>query len=63
MYLGLLLLLIAGLFKYFSLPGLLVIPLFLIYMNRFQIIPEEKVMQEKFGEEFIDYKKSVRRWI
>ena len=63
MYLGLLLLLIAGLFRFSTLPGLLAIPLFIIYMNRFQIIPEETAMQKKFGDEFADYKERVRRWV
>ena len=41
----------------FSLAG------FVLYMNRFQIIPEERAMAKNFGDEFIEYKKSVRRWV
>lgn len=37
--------------------------LFLITMNRKFIPLEEKNLQEAFGEEFITYKKHVRRWI
>lgn len=36
---------------------------FVAYMNRFQIIPEEKALTAKFGVEFKSYKQSVRRWI
>jgi protein-S-isoprenylcysteine O-methyltransferase Ste14 len=36
---------------------------FVLYMNRFQIEPEEHVLEEFFGAEFTDYKKQVRRWI
>ena len=36
---------------------------FIVYMNKFQIIPEEAILDEKFGEEYIEYKKKVRRWI
>lgn len=27
------------------------------------VIPEEKYLTEKFGERYLSYKKSVRRWI
>lgn len=36
---------------------------FVFYMNQFQIIPEEKILEQKFGEDFQIYKKSVRRWL
>jgi protein-S-isoprenylcysteine O-methyltransferase Ste14 len=36
---------------------------FVLYMNCFQIVPEERSLEKKFGEEFQIYKKSVRRWI
>jgi protein-S-isoprenylcysteine O-methyltransferase Ste14 len=32
-------------------------------MNRFQIVPEERVLSAKFGPEYSVYKQSVRRWI
>lgn len=62
MYTALLIILIAGAFKWGSLVGFLVLPLFICYMNRFQIKPEEAVLEQKFGEEFITYKEDVRRW-
>jgi len=37
--------------------------LFVLYITRFQIIPEERVMEEKFGAEFEAYKSRVRRWL
>jgi len=37
--------------------------LFILYINRFQIGPEEKIMHSKFGKEFTDYVARVRRWI
>jgi len=37
--------------------------LFILYMNRFQIEPEERVLEEMFGDAFIAYKREVRRWI
>ncbi len=43
-------------------PFLIVILEFYIF-NKFLIPPEEKVLEEKFGQEYMDYKKKVRRWI
>jgi protein-S-isoprenylcysteine O-methyltransferase Ste14 len=37
--------------------------LFIVYMNRFQIAPEERVMESKFGDEYSVYKNKVRRWL
>ena len=63
MYLGLLLMLM-GISIILNLTGgVLLIPLFILYLNLFQIIPEENAMVDLFKDEFIDYKKNVRRWI
>ncbi|MDO6471980.1 isoprenylcysteine carboxylmethyltransferase family protein [Maribacter sp. 1_MG-2023] len=35
---------------------------FVGYMNRFQIIPEERILLEKFGRSFKDYCILTRRW-
>jgi len=37
--------------------------LFVPIMNRFQIIPEERVLADRFGETFIAYCRKTRRWI
>jgi protein-S-isoprenylcysteine O-methyltransferase Ste14 len=42
---------------------LLVLPLFVLYMNRFQIGPEERVLAERFPAEFEAYRSAVRRWV
>ena len=39
------------------------LPLFVVYMNRFQIIREERALAAKFGRHFTDYRGSVRRWL
>lgn len=36
---------------------------FFVYISLFQIKPEEAVMQQKFGEEFSQYSRTVRRWL
>ena len=37
--------------------------LFLLYMNAFQIEPEEQALRVKFGAAYDDYVNSVRRWL
>ncbi len=63
MYLGLLLLLLCYSFYLGNIWGILISWLFVLYMNRFQIVPEEQAMEQKFGQDYLDYKVRVRRWI
>ncbi|MDX1537293.1 isoprenylcysteine carboxylmethyltransferase family protein [Arsukibacterium sp.] len=62
MYLGFLLLLTALAFYLTNVAALAMLPLFVLYMNRLQIVPEERYLQEKFGAEYQVYSKQVRRW-
>ena len=43
--------------------GTLVTFLFTIYITKFQIRPEEEVMERLFGEDFLKYKQKVRMWL
>ena len=63
MYLGLLLVLLGISIIINLIGGFFLIPLFILYLNLFQIIPEENAMVNLFKDEFLDYKKNVRRWI
>ena len=36
---------------------------FVPYMNRFQIRPEERALERQFGQSFQDYCRRVRRWL
>lgn len=63
MYLGFLLWLLSFSVLLRNPISLTVIVLFVIYMNMFQIRPEENVLEEKFGKEYLKYKENVRRWL
>ncbi len=63
MYLGFLLLLCAWAVFLSSLAALVMLPVFVLYMNRFQIAPEERYMREKFAETYAAYQARVRRWL
>jgi protein-S-isoprenylcysteine O-methyltransferase Ste14 len=63
MYLGFLLALTG--WTVFLANGLsaILIPGFVMYMNRFQIGPEERALSGIFGEQFTSYTHRVRRWV
>lgn len=63
MYLGMLIVLIAAVFKFADLSGSLAIILFISYITLFQIKPEERMIEKLFGEEYLAYKNQVRRWL
>lgn len=63
MYLSALLLLTAwGIFLAKPLP--FVFPAgFFLYVTLFQILPEEKILAQRFGEAYAAYKSETRRWL
>jgi protein-S-isoprenylcysteine O-methyltransferase Ste14 len=64
MYLGMLLVLAGwGLFLANWLPLLVAPPAFVLYLNRFQIAPEERALAAAFGNAYAEYASRVRRWI
>jgi protein-S-isoprenylcysteine O-methyltransferase Ste14 len=63
MYLGLALLLLAWGVFLANVAALLGVPAFVLYMNRFQIAPEERALEARFGAEYSRYCARVRRWI
>ena len=63
MYVGFLLTLLAwAVFLVNPLAALWVI-VFVLYITRFQIIPEERALASLFGAEYEAYKGRVRRWV
>ncbi len=64
MYLGFLLFLIAwAIYLGHISAWLLGPPVFVGYMNKFQIVSEEEALFRIFTEDFAAYKQTVRRWI
>jgi protein-S-isoprenylcysteine O-methyltransferase Ste14 len=44
----------------FALAGLV---LFIVYITRFQIVPEERSLTEQFGSPYASYRARVSRWV
>ena len=63
MYLGFATVLVAWSLALASPLAMLGVAAFVLYMNRFQISPEERALATLFGEEFIAYRSRVRRWL
>ncbi len=63
MYLGFLLILLGWATATANLLAFLFLPVFVLYMNKFQIAPEERALAGIFGDEFTRYCSQVRRWI
>ena len=63
MYLGMALILLSLSFKFNLLGGLIVTVFFIMFITKFQIIPEEEAMLSLFQDEFEIYKENTRRWI
>ncbi|MCK4838054.1 MAG: isoprenylcysteine carboxylmethyltransferase family protein [Desulfobulbaceae bacterium] len=63
MYLGLLIILIGLALLLEAISSFLPIPIFVWCMNRLQIEPEEKALEELFGKSYREYKIKVRRWL
>lgn len=63
MYLGQGLLLAAWALWLNQALALLVLPVYVAWLTRFQILPEERILGEKFGLAYAEYQRHVRRWI
>ena len=63
MYLGLLLILFGWSVFLSNVLAFLLLPAFVLYINRFQIAPEERALDVLFGEEFRAYRSRTRRWL
>jgi protein-S-isoprenylcysteine O-methyltransferase Ste14 len=63
MYLGIALLLLGAGFILGSVTSFVGVILFVAAMEMVFIPKEEKILQEQFGEEYVAYKKKVKRWV
>jgi protein-S-isoprenylcysteine O-methyltransferase Ste14 len=63
MYLGFVLALFGTSIVLGSLTPLIIVLSFIVLTDRWYIAFEEKAMLRKFGDQYLDYQKRVRRWI
>jgi len=63
MYLGILIAMLGIAFMMGSLPGFVTVIVFFLFVNFVSIPYEEAKMEAQFGDDYRDYKQSVRRWL
>jgi protein-S-isoprenylcysteine O-methyltransferase Ste14 len=63
MYLGFSVILLGWAVFLQSASALVVLVAFIVYIDRFQIQPEEHALEKTFGVTFRDYARRVRRWL
>ncbi len=63
MYLGMVFVLIGWSIISKASFGILIIPMFIKYIETFQIKPEEEILSSQFGVEYDNYRSKVARWI
>ena len=63
MYLGFLLILLAWAAALSNLLALVSLLAFVLYMNSFQIVPEERILSSRFAQDYAEYRARVRRWL
>ena len=63
MYAGLTMVLVSACLFLGAWSGLVLIPVFILVINRLQILPEEQAMKKLYGKQYAEYCKNVRRWI
>jgi protein-S-isoprenylcysteine O-methyltransferase Ste14 len=63
MYMGMLVILTGWCLWLGSFSPFLCLPLFVWVLTVQQVIPEEKILEQKFGGAYLDYKARVPRWL
>jgi protein-S-isoprenylcysteine O-methyltransferase Ste14 len=63
MYLGLVLLYTGLAFLTGNWWTLILLPFVVVVVNYFMIRPEEKYLERRFGQSYLEYRSKVRRWI
>lgn len=62
-YLGMLLVMVGWAVLLSSPAALLLSAVFVVYLDRFQIGPEERALSSAIGQPYLDYARRVRRWL
>jgi protein-S-isoprenylcysteine O-methyltransferase Ste14 len=63
MYVGVVFVLLGCFLAFGALSAVIGLPAFVVYINRYQIAPEERILEAKFGSEYASYRERVRRWL
>jgi protein-S-isoprenylcysteine O-methyltransferase Ste14 len=63
MYVGMLTVLVGWAVFLANWAALLMLPAFVAYIHRFQIVPEERALTARFGPAYAAYQARVRRWL
>src|SRR5262249_20133666 len=63
MYLGGLIMLLGWAVYLLNVLAFVLLPVYGLYINRFQIAPEERVLTSLFGDKYVAYQARVRRWL
>ncbi len=63
MYVGMAMLLAAFAMARADILGFLAVPAFVFYIDRFQIVPEERALRAHFGDAYAQWSGRVRRWL
>ncbi|MGB5599733.1 MAG: isoprenylcysteine carboxylmethyltransferase family protein, partial [Thiothrix litoralis] len=63
MYVGMLIILLGWSIWLGSISPFLLLPLFVWVLTKQQIIPEEKILEQTFGDAYLAYKRRVSRWL
>lgn len=63
MYLGQALVLLGAMLLLRNALVLLVVPLFVAWITRLQIVPEERALAARFGARYAAFRSQVRRWL
>jgi protein-S-isoprenylcysteine O-methyltransferase Ste14 len=63
MYLGGFIMLLGWAIFLLNALAFLFLPVYVLYINRFQIAPEERALTSLFGETYVAYQARARRWL